>query len=45
MQEAKGQRILIWAVVIFVLAFLLRFLHIEEIYKNSPFFAVLPGDL
>ena len=45
MQEAKGQRILIWAVVIFALAFLLRFLHIAAIYKSSPFFDVLPGDL
>ena len=27
------------------LAFLLRFLHIAAIYKSSPFFDVLPGDL
>ena len=45
MQESKGQRILIWAVVIFILAFTLRFLHIAAIYKTSPFFDVLPGDL
>jgi len=45
MQEAKRQRILIWAAVIFTLAFLLRFLHIVAIYKVSPFFDVLPGDL
>ena len=45
MQEAKGQKILIFAVAIFALAFLLRFLHIEEILKGSPFFDVLPGDL
>jgi len=45
MQEAKGQRILIWAVVIFILAFSLRFLHIVAIIKGSPFFDVLPGDL
>ena len=45
MQEAKGQKILIWAVAIFILAFLLRFLHIESILTGSPFFDVLPGDL
>jgi hypothetical protein len=45
MQEAKGQRILIWAVAVFILAFLLRFLHIAAIYKNSPFFEIFPGDL
>ena len=32
------------AVVIFALAFLLRFLHIAAIYKSSPFGDVLPGD-
>ena len=32
------------AVVIFALAFLLRFLHIAAIYKRSPFWDVLPGD-
>jgi len=45
MQKAKGQKILIWAFAIFVLAFVLRIFHIAAIYKNSPFFAVLPGDL
>jgi 4-amino-4-deoxy-L-arabinose transferase-like glycosyltransferase len=45
MQRAKGQRIHIWAFAIFVLAFALRILHIAAIYKNSPFFTVLPGDL
>jgi len=45
MQKAKGQKILIWAFAIFILAFVLRIFHIAAIYKNSPFFAVLPGDL
>ncbi len=45
MQEARGQKILIWAVVIFILAFSLRFLHIKAVFNGSPFFDVLPGDL
>lgn len=45
MQKARGQRIFIEAVVIFILAFALRIIHIASIYKNSPFFDVLPGDL
>ena len=45
MQRAKGQRIHIWAFAIFILAFALRIFHIAAIYKNSPFFTVLPGDL
>ena len=45
MQKAKGQKILIRAFAIFILAFVLRIFHIAAIYKNSPFFAVLPDDL
>jgi 4-amino-4-deoxy-L-arabinose transferase-like glycosyltransferase len=45
MQEAKGQRVLIWGVVIFILAVSLRIVHILAIYKTSPFYDVLPGDL
>ncbi|UCD65401.1 MAG: glycosyltransferase family 39 protein, partial [Deltaproteobacteria bacterium] len=45
MQQVKGQRIHIWAFVIFTLAFVLRLFHIAAIYKISPFFDVLPGDL
>ena len=45
MQGAKGQKILIWAIAVFVLAFVLRLLHVAAIYKSSPFFDILPGDL
>ena len=45
MQKARGQKIFLWAVAIFILAFALRIIHIASIYKTSPFFAILPGDL
>lgn len=45
MQKARGQSIQLWALAVFSLAFVLRIIHIAAIYKNSPFFEVLPGDL
>jgi 4-amino-4-deoxy-L-arabinose transferase-like glycosyltransferase len=45
MQDAREQRVLLWGVVIFILAFLIRIIHITAIYKASPFFDVFPGDL
>jgi len=45
MLKARGQSIHIWALAIFSLAFGLRVLHVAAIYKNSPFFDILPGDL
>ena len=44
-QEAKQQRILVWAAGIFFLAFLLRVIHLTAIQQYSPFFDVFPGDL
>jgi 4-amino-4-deoxy-L-arabinose transferase-like glycosyltransferase len=34
-----------WALLIFCLAFALRFFHVLSISRNSPFFDILPGDL
>jgi 4-amino-4-deoxy-L-arabinose transferase-like glycosyltransferase len=45
MQNTRGQKVFIGALVIFILAFALRILHIVSIYKTSPFFDILPGDL
>ena len=45
MQKTTGQRIHFSALAIFILAFALRLIHITAIYKTSPFFDVLPGDL
>jgi len=45
MQKVRGQRILSGAFAIFILAFALRIIHIASIYKTSPFFDILPGDL
>ena len=44
-QEAKQQRILVWAAGIFFLALLLRVIHLTAIQQYSPFFDVFPGDL
>ncbi len=43
--KARGQSIHVWALAVFLLAFILRVIHITAIYKTSPFFDVLPGDL
>jgi 4-amino-4-deoxy-L-arabinose transferase-like glycosyltransferase len=45
MQKTRGQRVLVGPFVIFILAFALRIIHIASIYKTSPFFDILPGDL
>ncbi len=45
MQKVTEKKILFWALAIFILALGLRLIHIASIYKNSPFFDVLPGDL
>ena len=45
MPKAKGKSIFLGAIAVFILAFVLRIIHVASIYKTSPFFAVLPGDL
>jgi 4-amino-4-deoxy-L-arabinose transferase-like glycosyltransferase len=45
MQKATEKKIFFGALAIFILALGLRLIHIVSIYKNSPFFYVLPGDL
>ncbi|MDX1775983.1 MAG: glycosyltransferase family 39 protein [Desulfobulbales bacterium] len=45
MPKAKGKSILFGAMAVFILALVLRIVHVVSIYRTSPFFAVLPGDL
>jgi 4-amino-4-deoxy-L-arabinose transferase-like glycosyltransferase len=45
MPKAKGKSILFGASAVFILAFVLRIIHVVSIYKTSPFFDILPGDL
>jgi 4-amino-4-deoxy-L-arabinose transferase-like glycosyltransferase len=45
MTETGKEKKLIWCAIIFAAALLLRCTHVYFIFRNSPFFDILPGDL
>lgn len=45
MIETDREKRLTWCVILFAVAMLVRCLHVYFIFRNSPFFDVLPGDL